>query len=609
MPPRRHSSSSEEKKPTKSRRKSSPSSPDPVTIRAHRSPARSPIGTPVKITGKRTLPPSGPRKKTAFRYESDDEKRPRGKGIIPDSDSEDSSSESEDELINRMANVAVHNPESKAEKIPASILSKIASFLSNSDRPTMSLISSTMRKAVRDTPVDLSEINFSYTNLIKFLKSNPGLKITGLKIIPSSEDLSELRPYLHNLTKLIVINADKVSSMDYSVLSECKKLTHCEIKQEGKILPYLINCEELEYLEIEGSEEDDLTVENKKLRYLKMYGSPEGELNLTKCKKLRSLMMYDANLESIKLPINNSLRDLLIVNVDDVDFSFLAMCKSLKILEISSRGSTFDLDILSGLNELEILNLNHLKINGNLNKMARLKKLTLKVSKLGSSTYSELPNLPASLKSLEIIPWSDDNYETNFSLEPLLECPNLRNLFIKLQKCNINLKHLKNCVNLNNLHLIVNDIQKTKSLEKLTSLTNLNLFIGGTINIDAKLYKCPLLKTVRLISPEINSINFLENCINLTELFIHSESMSPLDVLRTCINLEKITIKGYNIADISPLFSLNRLTVVAISRPRILERQRKELKRMGFRREINADGLPLASYRRVETTTNMDMAE
>ena len=608
MQPRRSiSSSDEEKKPTKSRRKSSSSSPDPVTIRTPRSPARSPIGTPVKITGKRTLPPSGPRKKTAFRYESDDEKRPRGKGIIPDSDSEDSSSESEDELINRMANVAVKEPESKAEKIPASILSKIASFLSNSDRPTMSLISSTMRKAVRDTPVDLSEINFSYTNLIKFLESNPGLKITGLKVTPSSEDLSKLRPYLHNLTKLIVINA-YISSMDYSVLSECKKLTHLEANQKGKVLPYLINCEELEYLVIEGSEEKDLIVENKKLRYLKMYGSPEGELNLTKCKKLRSLEIYKVKLKSIKLQANNSLTNLLIVNVEDMDFSFLAMCKSLKILEISTNAE-FDLDILSELKELEKLTLINLEIMGNLNKMAKLKELSLNVSKLGYGTYSELSELPASLESLKIVLPNDHAYGTNFSLKPLLECPNLRELFIKVQKCDVNLKHLKNCVNLNNLHLIVNSIQKTKSLEKLTSLTNLNLFIVGTINIDAKLYKCPLLKTIRLISPEINSIDFLENCINLTELFIHCETMSPLYVLRTCINLEKITIKGYNIADISPLFSLNRLVVINIPKSRILKRQRKELKEMGFRSMIDIDSGRFLSYRKVTSAVNMDFPE
>ena len=161
-----------------------------------------------------------------------------------------------------------------------------------------------------------------------------------------------------------------------------------------------------------------------------MHGFPKGELNLTKCKKLRSLMMYDSNLESIKLPINNSLRDLLIVNVDDVDFSFLAMCKSLKFLEISSGNTVFDLNILSGLNELEILNLIRLEISGNLNEMAKLKKLTLKVDKLGSGAHSELPKLPVSLESLEIIPWKDDTYGTDFSLEPLLECPNLRKLFI-----------------------------------------------------------------------------------------------------------------------------------------------------------------------------------
>lgn len=599
MPPRRHSSSSEEKKPTKSRRKSSSSSPDPVTIRTPRSPARSPIGTPVKITGKRTLPPSGPRKKIAFRYESDDEKRPRGKGIIPDSDSEDSSSESEDELINRMANVAVNIPESKVEKIPASILSKIASFLSNSDRPTMSLISPTMRKAVRDTPVDLSEINFSYTNLIKFLKNNPGLKITGLKVTPNSSDFSDLRPYLGRLTKLIV-NSGKVSNMDYSFLLECKKLTYLKADQKGEVLPYLINCEGLEHLEIGESEGKDLTVKNKKLKHLEIYGSSGGELDLTKCKKLTTLMMYEASLEIIKLPIDNNLTDLLIDDARGMDFSFLTMCKTLKRLEIYSGEPALDLDILSGLKELEKLTLICGETKGNLNKVTELKELSLMVSKMGSGTNSELPKLPVRLESLEIIPSEDDNYGANFSLEQLSECRNLRNLYIKIQKCNINLKHLKNCINLNNLHLAVNSIQGTKTLEKLTSLSILSLFITDMIGINAMLYKCPLLKIVRLISPEIDGLNFLKNCTNLTELLITTQLVSPLSVLNTCVNLEKITIRCNNIVDISPLFSLNRLAVIAIPKSRILVEQKKELKRMGFRKETSAEGLSLFSYKRVK---------
>lgn len=621
MPPKRYSSSSEEKKTT-NRKKSSPSSSEeePATIRITRSPeAKSPVRTPIKKTGK-TLPPSAPRKETAFRYESDDEKRPRGRGIIPDNDSDsdidiedllgessDSTDESEDESINRMANIASREPRSEVEKIPAPILSKIASFLSNTNRPTMSLISPTMRKVMRNLPVDLSEINFSYTNLIKFLGTNPDLKIVGLKLIPNGGDLSELRPYLRNLTKLIV-NRANIARIDYSILLECKKLTHCVVKQKGEVLPYLVNCGELEYLVIEGSEEKDLIVKNKKLKQLEIYNSPLGELRLTKCKRLTSLKLYNVDLESIKLPVNNSLTDLLMYDVKNVNFSFLDMCKSLKRLEITLRETPLNLDTLSGLEKLEKLVLYCVETNGNLDKLKMLKELTLDVFKLGSAANPELPKLPPTLESLEIIPADDENYGTKFSLESLLDCPNLRHLLINLQEASIDLKHLDGCVNLRYLKLDINKLLNTESLEKLSSLTNLNLIVRGMMDIEANLFKCPLLRTVKVTSGEIDSINFLKNCINLTELIIRTKSITSLDILSTCTNLEKLTIYGFIKGNMSPLLNLKGLAVVIALRSRLTKNQKRELESMGFRNDISSSKL-LLSYKKVTEGVNMDVPE
>lgn len=500
-------------------------------------------------------------------------------------------SSSSEEIVKSKSSKAVSpkkGVESRFNKIPSTLLSKMTEFLTFDERKTISLIDKGFRKINRDTFLDLSPIPLGYSNLIKFLEINPDLKITGLNIIlDSSGVLDSLNPYLKNIQKLVVTGKDSTNKIlyDLNFLENCKKLEDCDIRVRSKVLPYLINNHKLKRLSSLGTEDNLFTPIFNNLEYLCIRLASGKSLNLKGCPTLTELDISMSNFGTLKLRDDNKINNLNIKISPNLDLSFLSKCNNLYRLYVEE--GEFDLNLLNHMNLLTKLIISGpLKVTGDFGGYKSLRYLKLDYDIRNDMVpLEQLPRLPPNLEHLNLY-IDNDNYDhQDPSFRVLSKCPKLEKLTISGKNINLNVKDIKDCKLLKyiRLNLISGSINAARYLAELPQLTILQLRCSDP-NLDRslRLKHCKKLKSVDINMHNLTSLSFLKHCESLNYLYISTDKDLDIKYLEGCTNLKNLYLGSISIINYDFLPRLDYLENLFIYnteiKPSIIEKLKYKLK-------------------------------
>lgn len=468
----------------------------------------------------------------------------------------------------------------KIEEIPETLLTRIGEFLSYTERKYMSRTSPTLWKANKKIHADLTPFGFDYPNLLRFLNGNPDLRIIGIgvRLDKSDIDLSALRPWTKHLKRLTITRTHYKDRAvrDFSFLSECHNLEYFNTDIVAEVLPYINGSTKLTNLVFVGSEEEKFKPDLPNLELLTVYYGPEVTLNLKGCPSLIRLNIGQSRFTSIKLNSNNDLRRLTINNLNNIDLSFLYKCKNLHRLSITVNEGNLDLDSLSGAEHLHILSLEGINnIKGDFTLFQSLKYLKI----IGMDNVPVLPPMPSSLKYLRLKMSNENVHE--FNMESLSSCVNLEKLYIFNIAGSINVNDIVHCKSLRHLFFHSGEIINSRKLDKLPLLTTLILILisysTNNESINAKLAKCPLLKSVTLRIRPLRNVDCIQDCKNLEFLDITSDDVVLLRAIPSCPKLKIIILFSMEVRDHTIFLGLNNLRELYIFNNKIKPQDNKKL--------------------------------
>jgi hypothetical protein len=460
------------------------------------------------------------------------------------------------------------------EKIPPVLLARIGEFLSYKERRPMSLTSPTLWRSNKEVPIDLTSFGFNYTNLIKFLNANKDLNIIGIgvRLEHSDTDLSALTPWMKHLKKLTITRTDYTDRTirDFSFLSEAVNLEYFNTNIMGEVLPYLENSSKLKKLIFVGSEEQKFRPVFENLEYLSVYYGTETTLNLKGCPSLTRLNINQSRFTSVKLDSNNILARFTLNNLANIDFSFLTKCDNLHRLSVTVNGGNLNLDDIDG-KHLHILSLEGIsKLRGDFTRFSSLKYLRLN----NITDLPDMASMPATLKYLSVKISPD---QAEFNMESLSVCTNLEKLYIKNGNGIVDVSNIAHCKSLRHVFIHTGEIINSRKLSKLPLLTTLVLVSNNTSSMDAKLSKCPLLRSVILRIRLLTDVNCIQDCKNLEYLDITSDQEVSVQAIATCPKLEAIVLYSSLVRDHTPFLPLQNLRELYIFNNGIRPRYNKEL--------------------------------
>ena len=491
----------------------------------------------------------------------------------------------------KTAQVQEYESKSKLEKIPTEILKKISSFLANPDKGAVTLTSPRLRKVVRATPLNLTDIAFNYKNLVRFLRNNPDLNVTAFMIDLTEEDtpdnIDELRPFLTKATDLIIYCGDD-NNTDLSALKVCTKLRSL-IVTRGHVLEYITQCTELEYLEMSMCYYKNVVLDFPELKSLYLSDCNFTNLDVSLCPKLSILSFDELLLDSINVAGNIKMVDF--DNVTGLDMSFLSECKKLNYLNIKT--DVFDVDLLKGLNRLTILKLGIKTLRGDLNKLTNLTNLVISFY---DRTLS-IKELPPNLIFLRL--YVPKSQEPQFNIQGVSRCSQLRTFMLSTNG-SINLKELSGCSLLTHLYIDCKYIYDDEYLERFPLLSALQLICQND-SFETKFSKCSMLEYFYFQS-KITDLNLIKDCRQLKYLTVIAP-VKNLEPLVSCYNLVNLNIQSMEKIDYRPLLQLRNLSTIYVGNDKT---KMNELSRMGLK--VTTKSLPggISFDSRSEQNTIMD---
>lgn len=510
--------------------------------------------------------------------------------VVPDSSSDNeenlpTDSEEEDiggSMVNLERNYFKYT--SKLESTNANIISQIVSFINLKDRSRLTAVSLSLRHNIRNTPIDLLSKAIKYKPLLRFLQANPDLKIIGLNIIFSGKDkdLSQIEPYLKNLTSLKLTNLDNNYDrqlFDYSLLSHCIQLITFSCDDEDFKLENLKNCLKLQKIKLSSTCEEklsstceELSFDNfRELVFLEieksMFTGGLTSISLHKCKNLQFFSVKYSQLEKITMPKSNKLRGIIIMYCLQLDLSFLASCTQLEALVLIKTQAINTNILSSSLLQLDITNS---KIEGDLLSLVNLKTLSL----IEIPRLYILPKLPRGL--VKFIVLNEGKPKKGYSMSELKECPNLRKLTIQNVESSINLDDIKYNTKIEDLSLRGRKITHLDTLSQCLNLTHLDIF-SDMKQFDVSLNRNPLLNHVSLRMRFLDNISCLRNCMSLEIVTVSLHRLKDIQPLSTCINLRKVSLAYCKeVDDISSLERLPQLEIVTLNGTKLSKQDKKE---------------------------------
>ena len=128
------------------------------------------------------------------------------------------------------------------------------------------------------------------------------------------------------------------------------------------------------------------------------------------------------------------------------------------------------------------------------------------------------------------------------SLEPLVKCTNLRQLYISYTRIT-DLELLESLPNLTCLYIDGLAISDFRILQKLTKLEELELCFTQ-INKLTDLKNCHKLHTLCLGATKVDSLTGIENCKDMRNLCLYDTKITDLSLLVNFSNLNQLSLQG-----------------------------------------------------------------
>jgi hypothetical protein len=302
-----------------------------------------------------------------------------------------------------------------------------------------------------------------------------------------------------------------------------------------------------------------------------------------------SAMIETTNLSENKKPLTQTSEteepnydkitelDISIIDEKIAEYEDISDYKNLKSLSILfNTDAVIDLQILSGLESLETLELSSMSGNEFINSeslinLDRLNSIT--IENVNCSDWSFLSNL-TSLKEIKL----------NYCLFD----------FIKTYSPDINdfdFSMLNNCENLESLEVInfkfdfsdISELKKLKSIDFSTTgeagirLENFNI-ISDFVLLESF--------TAYLVDVDNNDFSPLQNCSNLIDLTIAFTTFNNVDWLSNLTNLQNLKFKNTNLSDIKPIIELESLKSLTIMESNLSEEDLETLRKLYPQNEI-----------------------
>lgn len=496
----------------------------------------------------------------------------------------------------KTAVVSNHEPESKLEKIPFDILKNIISFIPSRNRNNLVLVSTTLRKIVRNTATNIKNISFSYQDLVMFLGNNLDLNVTALTVnltnYNSPDNINELKPYLSKINNL-EISCDK-DSKDLSALSLCNKLNKLCITK-GHFLEHIKQCEDLDHLTMNLISSPRIVMNFTNLKTLDVRMSTGDSLDITNCIQLDELNIESTKLKTINPPQN--IKNIKVLNNTELDASFLGNCRLLESLDINT--VLFDLEHLEKLNYLYYLRINTETIEGDFRRLNNITNLHL-ILKGSLEDYKELPELPPNLTHFKL--WMR-GYANISDISTLSGCPKLKVLEISCGNgTSIYLRDLSGCNLLEALNINCKILHNDRCLQKFP-LVSLSLTCEND-SFESKFADYPLLEYLHL-SSRITDLEPIKNCTQLRDLFVSGSFKTSQ--ITSCTNLVTLGILTNKKTSYKLLLELKNLTNLYTDVDKIGNSLRDKLEK----RDIKMGGYIVSStaYRLEEPIRNRNTHE
>lgn len=379
------------------------------------------------------------------------------------------------------------------------------------------------------------------------------------------KEMSLLSTSMPNLETLIMRKHYEDGEISIDNLGKCKNLKVLELYEYNSQdnFNFLTKLKKLErfvyYLDSPSSvipENINLTFRTPNIKYVEIKYMNNIKYDFTGCRKLENLYLTcnDSNGDEFLLDDCESLTELKLDDFSIRNFNFLSSCISLKKLycygALSANG-------LENCTNLEVLNFTGCEAD-NFTPLARLTKLRkLKINSYYLEDIEPLANL-VNLESLKIL----NSRITN--LEPVSN-------FTKLVRLNIN----------------INGVKKLKPLSLLKELKNVKLSNGLFRNINVAinwinleyldlsgnkylnsvkgLAKCTKLKVLDLESTAVTTLEGLTKCKMLESLRCKEcDNLTDINAISSLKELRKLTITDSKVRDFTPIFKLEKLTVVEL---------------------------------------------
>ena len=485
----------------------------------------------------------------------------------PEGDTKHSSSSGEEEYYeNATAQFKRQHKQgtSGMERLPPDVLERISKFLypksKTNNKLNLASISPSIRTGLRSIPVDLSNYPMGVEALGLFLKANKDLDVIGLSIEAddSKGSLEPLRKYMSNLKKLNIYGFEE---LNLSALLECKSLKHCKIYNLPGAIKYLTNCTRLKTLAIRG--DLDINLKLNKLEKLEITYPENINIDVSQCKNLVELKIkLGGNVKKLKL--NPNLGKLQLHDVEIVNYSFLEEASSLRSLSIEQdEKEILDLNYLRNLKSLNKLALSVEGIEGDFFNLTNLEHL-----KLDYKTMRAIPTLPAKLKWFEL---SRTGFRTTapaqlLHLSSLELCTQIETILLTVKNTNLDLRDISSCTTVKNLNITCDRADNTDAMETLVNMVNLRLEIGD-LDFYPELREYPLLDSLYIIDEDLQNLDFIEDCDQLTTLYVKSNALDFEGSVPPCpklvnVKLERISMEYSYYLDEEDISYLEEGTVV-----------------------------------------------
>ena len=235
-----------------------------------------------------------------------------------------------------------------------------------------------------------------------------------------------------------------------------------------------------------------------------LYKDPNADITKAELEEIQYLYLYDSDIKSLE---------------------GIQYCINLRGLSLNENNNISDIDVLSGLINLERLILNNNKIS-DINALSGL--INLSYLELGNNKISDINAL---------------SRLTNLS-------------YLKLDNNNIsNIDALSGLINLYNLELDNNQISDIDGLSGLTNLTWLNLNNNQISDIDG-LSGLTNLDCLYLDNNQISDINALSGLTEMSNLILSNNQISNINALSGLTYTLYLDLSNNKISDITPLVNI-----------------------------------------------------